>query len=347
MRSYTWGLAVVTVAVTSLFVGAEEPAEVAPPAGLQPVHPVVADCVSECGPQGEVIGGAGISLLQPFFSNNPAITFFRQGTGPGRREDIRHQMSAAPLVWLGYRDDSGLGVRGRWWYFREGTDQNYQLPPPQGRTLTVLSAAPMGAFIIRDNPRAFAVTSKLQLQVADVEVFQDATLCNWNFLLSGGLGYADITQNYNAYAIGRGGVRSKPLISGSSYVGFGPEFAVEARRPLSDTGLNLYGSARTRLLFGNATQNAFGGDELRGSQENRQHAVVAVEELELGLEYGRTVGQSRFVGQVALVGQEWFGAGNATRSNRVSAPTTIPIFSGEDTSTFGFLGVSFRVGVTY
>jgi hypothetical protein len=347
MRSYTWGLAVVAVVLASPFVGAEQPVEVAPPAGLPPVHSVAADCVSECEPRGEFLGGAGISLLQPFFSNNPAITFFRQGTGPGRREDVRHQMSAAPLLWLGYRDDSGLGVRGRWWYFREGTDQTYHLPGPHGRTLTVLSAAPMGAFIIKDDPRAFAVTSKLQLQVADLEVFQDATFCNWNLLLSGGIGYADITQNYNAYAIGRHGSPGKPLVSGSSFVGIGPEFALEARRPLFDTGLNLYGSARTRLLFGNATQNAFGGDELRGSQESHQHGLVAVEELELGLEYGRTVGQSRFVGQVALVGQEWFGAGNATRSTRAGPPTTIPNFSAEDNSTFGFLGVSFRLGVTY
>jgi hypothetical protein len=191
------------------------------------------------------------------------------------------------------------------------------------------------------------VTSKLQVQVADAEVTQEFSACNWSLLLSGGLGYADVTQNYNAFAVRASGAAAQPLFSGSSFTGLDPVIALEGHRQLFDTCLSLYGSTRTRLLFGNAEQVAFGGDELHGSQESRQRGLVAVEELELGLEVGRSLGGARVFGQVALVGQEWFGVGNATRSARAGPPTTIPNFSAEDNSNFGFSGVCFRVGITY
>jgi hypothetical protein len=377
-RPKTWGMMVLALVLASPLLRAAPPGpdggggELPPPAGADPAPAVSLPCAGAVPPSvsttgavaefpaatpggcgacgnshGGVVGGVGLYLLQPYFSNNPAISFFRQNTGPGRREDIRSDLSVAPLLWLGYVDDSGLGIRGRWWELRDGTGQSSDLPPPAGGTLTVLSAAPLGAFIIQNNPRSFAVTSKLQLQVADLEVMQTAALGRWNFLFSGGLGYADITQNYNAYAVQAGGRPATPLHSGSSFVGLGPVLALEARHPLGDTWLSLYGSGRTRLLFGDARQTAEGGDELKGTQEARQHGTVAVGEAELGIEYNHAVSRCRLFGQLALVGQEWFGAGNATRSSRGSPPTTITNFSTEDNSNFGLLGLAFRVGLDF
>lgn len=312
------------------------------------------DCCELCG---RVIGGAGLYVVQPFFSDNPAIAFHVQGTGPGRRQDISEHMEVAPLVWLGYEDESGLGVRARWWYFREGTGQEFHVPAPDSGTLAVISAQPLGSFVFRDAPVDFAVTSKLQLQVADLEAFQETEFCRWKLLFAGGIGYADISQNYAAYATGSppGGAadlvfaprRLDPVLSGSSFVGVGPVIALEARRPLFNSGLSLYGSTRTRILFGSFKQTVFGGDELNGSVESRHDRVVTAEELEVGLEYGRRVRDSRVFGQVAMVGQEWFGAGNASGSTRTSPGTTIPNFSTEDSANLGLFGVVFRIGVEF
>lgn len=304
-------------------------------------------CCCCCDPPGKVVGGVGLYLIQPFFANNPAISFFVQGTGPGRREDIAHGMGAAPLFWLGYMLDDGLGVRARWWFFSQATDQRWAFAPPVGQTVTVLSATPLGASIILNNPQAFAVTSTLQLNVVDLEAFQDLNLRRWNFLFAGGLGFADILQSYNAFAVNAGGAAVRPLFSASRLSGLGPVLALEARRPILDIGVNLYGSTRTRVLFGTSSQTASGGEQLRGTEQLRQGSILAIQELELGLEYERMISRYRFFGQVAMVGQEWFGAGNASGSVRSGPPTTIANFSTEDHSNFGFFGASFRLGVNY
>lgn len=301
-----------------------------------------------CDPCGTPIGGVGLYLIQPFFTNNPAVTFFRQGTGPGFREDIRQHLGAAPLFWVGYMFDSGLGVRARWWFFRQGTEQSWTLNQPDIGTMTTVSAAPLGSVIIADNAQAFAVTSKLQLHVVDLEGFQDATFGNWNLLFAGGLGFTDIHQNYSAYVLGAPGAKNIPLLSSRHFSGLGPVMALEARRQLADSGFNLYSSARGRILFGSSEQLVTGGPELNGAQRSGQSAFLPIGELELGLEYARMFGQqSRLFGQVAMIGQEWLGAGNASGAVRGGPPTTIPIFGSEDHSNLGFFGVSFRLGVNY
>ena len=75
---------------------------------------------------------------------------------------------------------------------------------------------------------------------------------------------------------------------------------------------------------------------------------MPVAEAELGLEYGRTVGPSRFFGQIALVGQEWFGAGGASRSSIDVLPGgALSGASHVSDSDLAFLGLLVRAGVNY
>ena len=294
-----------------------------------------------------LIGGADLYLIKPFFSNNPALTFFDQGTGPANRVNISEHAAASPLFWLGFVSDSGMGFRARWWNFYQGTDQSYALTPPSsGATVTGLSAGPLGAFIIQDNPKAFAVTSKLEVNVIDLEVFQNASLCRWNFQVSGGVSLAEIDEAYHAYAIDASGSPVTPLNSKSSFSGVGPVLALEASRPLCGSW-GVYSSLRSRVLFGTSRQTAFGGDEVTGVGSSSQQAIVSVEELEMGLQYNRCLGRSTLIGRVGMVGQEWYGANNASGSLFGGPPTSISNFSTQSTSNFGFFGVVFRVGVNF
>lgn len=303
-------------------------------------------CFTDCCEHCKMVGGVGVYILQPYFTNNPAISAHVQSTGPETRNDISNHITAAPLIWLGVMNNDGLGIRGRWWSFRQSTDQTFNFGPGDGG-LAVLSAAPLGSSIYAQSGRPYSmeVTSKLEFQVVDLEVFQDTTFCNWNLLLSGGVSYADIMQDYgatlNPYFVG-----GSPLNSHTSFVGFGPVLALEARRPICCCA-NIYGSTRTRLLYGNTTQTVSGGDQLHGDAVSNQNGIVAAEELELGLEYARTVGRSRFFGQIAMVGQEWFGGGNASHSSFSGPKTSIANYSTEDSSNFGLFGLALRLGMNY
>jgi hypothetical protein len=70
--------------------------------------------------------------------------------------------------------------------------------------------------------------------------------------------------------------------------------------------------------------------------------------LEVGLEYSRCFSSSRVFSQVALVGQEWWGVDSASRAvNTNSFAVPNPGGGAIVDSDLGFLGVAFRMGVSF
>lgn len=317
-----------------------------------------------CGGGGRVIGGLGLYVIQPYFANNPAFTVTRSSSTGSvvestDRTDLRHSMDVAPELWLGYVSDSGMGGRLRWWYFRQGTNQSLSFAPGTAAdNITVETGGPLGITVFGDNidrAAAIAATSKLQLQVWDLEGLYQQQWAGWDLLFSGGLRLAHINQHFNAYFTGAGDQEdpiSVNLQSGHSFHGVGPTIALEGHRSLGDTGLGVFGTMRTALLFGSAKQtvlDAFtpGADptEFAFAQDHRTR-VLPVAELELGVEYAQNVGAGRAFGQIALVGQNWFGAGNASRStqdNSLGIPNGASIIDND----LGFFGFVVRAGVNY
>ncbi len=343
-------------------------------------------------------GGAGFYLLQPYFQNNPAYTIFVQKTTDtaldptnpntqtvaetARRVQVSHHMDMAPLVWLGYMNEDGLGVRVRGWGFQEGTSQTVSLPPfagafrigrANGQTVivasgtlnTVSSATPLGLQAFGDTlgiqhgaeGTTFNVTTKLSAQVGDFEGMQRFRSGDWGFLVTGGMRYVRLDQTYNAYdAQSASAAELRTLSSSYNFEGLGPTIAFELRRPVASSGLSVYGQARGSLVFGAANQNAvFFGQELRNDDPNPQYATehrlraIPIIDLETGLEYGRAVGRTWVFGQVGLVGQEWLNAGSASRSTMLTpAATPRPVLGGAPLdSNIAFLGLTFRVGINY
>jgi hypothetical protein len=304
------------------------------------------------------------------------------------RQSVHSHLAAAPLVWLEYLNEDGFGGRARWWTFREGTNQTMSLPPfvgsifignttatptlashpviaVTGNQVTVSSAAPLGLQSFGDTvgvqhgaeATSLAVTTKLYLQVGDLEAVQGFQAGGCNFLLAGGLRLAKIDQTYNAYDAQSGSpLALRTLLSSSNFMGVGPTLALETRRAISESGLGLYGTARGAILFGSAQQDAiFFGQELRNDDPNPQFASqhrsrgLPVGELEAGVEYGRTVRSSWLFGQIGLSGQEWFGAGSASRSTNAMVLTTFrPVLGGAPVdSNIAFLGLAIRLGLNY
>ena len=100
-------------------------------------------------------------------------------------------------------------------------------------------------------------------------------------------------------------------------------------------------------MYGSTTQTVTGGVELHGDAVMNQNGIIAIEELEVGLECNKTVGRSRLFAQVALVGQDWIGGGNSSHSSFSGPLTSIANFSTQSASDFGLFGVALRLGVNY
>jgi hypothetical protein len=111
--------------------------------------------------------------------------------------------------------------------------------------------------------------------------------------------------------------------------GFGPTVAIEARRPVSDSGLSVYGSGRTSVLFGRRREEAALFGLIRGeyilppgpnvpfsgvgfdSAHKARTIIVPVVELESGLRWEADAGPRRVFTQVGLAYQSWFHVGDA------------------------------------
>jgi len=342
---------------------------------LDPHCPGCCGCCDNAAPSG-IVAGAAIYWVQPYVSNNPAYglensigrgpptpSMLFPVTPPGMRVDqfvdIRQHMDVAPLFWLGYLTDSGWGGRVRYWYLREGSDQaTAPFSPISGSAVAIASASPLGLSLPPSGN--MSVTSELAMQFLDLEAMRQLQAGRWDLLFSGGLRFMRVDETYNAYGNANFGATGFfALLSNRSFEGIGPTLALEARRPFAGSGLALYGSARGSVVIGSANQQAAIPNESVASQDHQDRGVP-IGELELGVEYERQVGHARLFGQIALVGQGWFGVGDASRSTIHNLPggdvaginrnTGMPPPGPSGYTVDGdidLLGICFRIGVNY
>jgi hypothetical protein len=345
---------------------------------LSPVPPVetrvqvdgpgafAADDASERLWGGHFLAGAGVYFVKPYFQNNPA--FFARTTtstfGPNTdtfvtsttQYDFCWDLNATPVVWLGYVSECGWGVRARWWLF----DQERAFSVVGDRNTTIFSAAPAGLsipsfFVIPNAP--MSLSSNLRLDVWDFEAIRETEVGRWGLLFSAGFRYAHLSQNYRAFQAFQGEFNPPPgvlipsfslhevdrLSSGHNFNGAGPTLALEAKRPLGNSGFALFANLRGAMLFGESKRQVdlvtqtgpFGQTTFTSVGISDVHSVrdtvLPVAELEMGVEYSRTWGAVRPFLRTGLVAQTWFDAGSASS------------LAGD----LGFLGLSVTAGLNY
>jgi hypothetical protein len=304
-----------------------------------------------------LLGGVGLYLVKPYFASNIAYTTMRDVGARGEpgfrraddRTDIDHSFEVTPLVWLGYLDDNGWGGRARYWCIQQGTEQAAEgsAPSTGGTGSAVFSAAPLGLQVQAFANEQLIVTSKLDLQLLDLEAVRNFRAAGCDFLVCGGVRLARIKQTYNAF-LGTEGKAIDSVQSEHKFEGAGPVLASEVRYALGDSAFALVGKARGAMLFGDARQNAFLESQHSSGSDTREKGML-VGEVDLGVEYGWEIGGAYCFGQVALVGQNWFGAGGASRAT----PEVVPGGGFDARGSFvqdsdiAFLGVAFLLGMNY
>ncbi len=224
-------------------------------------------CNDGCGcyDSGVIVGGE-LLLLTPHTGSlqilgNGAIT-------------SQYGVQAAPRIWLGYRNDEGLGVRAR--YFTLDGDTG---------------------------PSNLGLFQNLHMEAVDAEVTQVEYLGKWVFDLSMGARWA---QDRNAlYAV----VPPLTLAGLQDFQGAGGTIALGAWRPLGGRNLSLFLNTRASLLYG---QNTYAvGAAVQGLPPlvgaiKSEDEVVSIYEIQLGLEYARQLGNgNRVFARLAFEGQAW------------------------------------------
>ncbi len=213
---------------------------------------------------------------------------------------------------------------------------------------------------IRDDPDVLRFDSDLSLEVYDLEAIQEISNCRWTVLFSGGARYAHMAQSYDATRFNLFtrtlGVNTEiatdfaAIRSGHNFDGVGPTGAIEVRRLLGDSGLALYGNVRGAVLFGSGKHNASAVSQVTdalfdpagtpliqvevggfASAARARDDVMPVVEWEVGAEIGRKAGNGRLILGAGLVGQTWYGAGNASSEN----------------GNLGLFGVVVNAGLSY
>jgi hypothetical protein len=311
-------------------------------------------------------------MLEPRWGKNPAYDQLganSTGTQLNQQTDFNMGAAGAPLLWLGYVGENGIGLRARWSRFYDKSNLSLNVPPQTGAmSTTIYSAYPAGvgfssAVSSPENSNAFAFSSDLVMDVADLEILWDLHPARGSLVFGAGVRYAHLAQNYNASWSSTPNLDltqdtwSATLLSGHNFCGFGPVASIEAAYPLGQSGFRLIGTARGSLLFGTGTQQASmvtwdtdaNGDppnETLTSNSQSAGGLVPVLEFELGADWGHTAGAYRFAIQAALVAQVWFYGGNACNSDSVFS-STFPQQSQTTQDDLGLLGVRIDASMSY
>ena len=189
--------------------------------------------------------GGGVYYVQPNFHTNPAFLRFT-GTGltlSTQQSDFRYNMQVAPLGWISYVSDAGWGIRGRYFQFDQGAAGTFtgdgtsfvSSVPTNGAVGSVFAGAPGD---VAD------FSSRLRVEVWDLEGTYTFTSCRWNFLAAAGVRYANLFQSYDAKSTPAGGALPSSTSTVSSFNGAGPTFALESKYRFGESGFAVYGSAR-------------------------------------------------------------------------------------------------------
>ena len=165
---------------------------------------------------GALFGDIEVTFLQPHISGSQAAF----GLGAvGRLIDGDYQTGMRYV--LGYRNDSGVGVRGRFWQY----DHSFVYLPPF-------------------EPAVFGI----RMDVADTEITLDQRLRHWDMQVSAGLRYGRLEYS-----------NETPTVFGvgtATFEGVGPTFALNGRRAIGNSGFSFFGNVRGAILIGDIRNSA-------------------------------------------------------------------------------------------
>lgn len=193
---------------------------------------------------GGIYAGAEVGFLRPYLSGAMQSNNNRGGKwiDPSYGSSLRYI--------LGYRNDCGFGVRGRYFGFNHTADL--------ARSLNV--------------PGSIGIN----MDAADAEITLRGHLRNWTTEVAGGLRYGKLDYRSDGVLMAPGHV---------TFEGVGPSAAFDARRKIGNSGLTLFGNIRGSLLLGTTRNGGTSANPVITNMQfgNIEDEITHIIENQLGL----------------------------------------------------------------
>lgn len=235
--------------------------------------------------QSGVYGGVELTYLAPMFeeSYGAVLGYSLPSDGYGFVDgSLDSDLQVAPRMYLGVEGEGGLGARMRWWTFDH---------------ILGYSGVADGEF----GPAPINGTLRLDLDTIDMDVTQRGSFYNWDLQLAGGVRYAHVGAGTSGFGLNNGiwsEVQIDNLDPKLVFDGAGPTVALQARRPLGDSGLSLVGGGRTALVYGDAD---FRTPFWASGITTVDNVTLQIWEIQLGAQYEVEVAD----GVDAVLGVAW------------------------------------------
>jgi len=288
-------------------------------AGLQTGHTTEEDCdacpeVSCCEESGSLYAGYAFAFMKPHFKESFQAITINPTNGLQSLIGYKFEHDLTPRMWLGYQSASGAGIRGRYWQYDNASDPLQLTAGPNivsAQAVTVIFPGVIASPVPGD---VLVANSALDVETIDVEGTQAIQLGELSGIAGVGIRYARLKQTNDARIIG---ALPQQLTWERVLEGLGPMLSIEMLRPIGESGLSAFGSARGAVLFGSKTMRRSvsslpvptfppvivmdGVDEVSG-----------VFEMDLGLQMTRRISLGDLVVRGAFEGQLWTDAGAPT-----------------------------------
>lgn len=294
-----------------------------------------------CSPGTCWYAGFEATFVKPHFSDNVAFTVTDNvGTATSIAEtDFDYDLEFTPRVFVGWNRGGNVGLRATWWQFDHSAQTAAGSPPESG--LGELTPPPFGAVDLSSSTPTdvFTANTALNAYTIDLEATKNSNFCDWQFGMGWGFRYAYVQQGYlatladgNSDTLGRIDYRQ-------SIEGFGPTVSIEAFRALGCQS-GIFCKARGSVLFGDSKSSLVAGEDLtlttpfETTQTTASDDLLTIGELQVGYRWYAAPVSCRAwqpFCSVAMEGQVWDGAGNATSQD----------------GALGFFGFNSAVGINW
>ena len=277
-------------------------------------------------------------IVRPYFSRNNAYFLENPSGVDGQRAvmfDWDYKYS--PRIELGWLNDCGVGLRGRYWWFHN--DTTLDATSPDGEIASWFAEDSVSTDLGFDDATSAEFRHKLHIDVADLEAVFN--VCKWTY--SAGGRYLSMDQKYIATQLAPS---TTSFEAKHNFNGGGLTTAVEYFQPVW-CGFSLFTKARGSLLYGHSSFLAINAEGDTAIRSRNKHDLIAIGELQLGVDWRFSFCDMCSFLRFAIETQYWIGGGAGGPGDNAVFDEGNYQSSNPQDSHLGFFGFNIGIGLMF